>query len=178
MGYPIWGSDTGGYYEFKDREVFARWLEFSAFSGLMEIGGVGAHAPWDMPTTPNHDDELIDIYRRYTRLRHALQPYIVAAAADAAVGVPIVRPMPFEDPRQRKLRGLWDQYFFGPDRLVAPVWRVGERSRTVYVPKGLWRNWWNPSETIEGPRTLTVDVPLDHIPVYVRDGATVPAPPS
>ena len=178
MGYPIWGSDTGGYYEFKDREVFARWLEFSAFSGLMEIGGVGAHAPWDMPTTPNHDDELIDIYRRYTRLRHALQPYIVAAAKDAAVGVPIVRPMPFEDPRQRKLRGLWDQYFFGPDLLVAPVWKIGQRSRSVYVPKGMWRNWWNPTESIEGPQTLTVDVPLGHIPVYVRDGATVPPPPA
>ena len=50
MGIPIWGSDTGGYYQFKDREVFARWLEFSAFSGIMEIGGVGTHAPWDMPT--------------------------------------------------------------------------------------------------------------------------------
>ena len=51
MGFPIWGSDTGGYYQFKDREVFARWLEFSAFSGIMEIGGVGTHAPWDMPTS-------------------------------------------------------------------------------------------------------------------------------
>jgi alpha-glucosidase (family GH31 glycosyl hydrolase) len=177
MGYPIWGSDTGGYYEFKDREVFARWLEFSAFSGLMEIGGVGAHAPWDMPTTPSNDAELIDIYRRYTTLRHALQPYIVAAAADAAAGVPIVRPMPFADPRNRKLRGLWDQYFFGPDLLVAPVWHVGQRGRSVYVPKGVWRNWWNPTETIKGPRTVTVDVPLDHIPVYVRDGASVPPPP-
>ena len=67
LGFPIWGSDTGGYYEFKDREVFARWLEFSAFSGIMEIGGHGTHAPWDMPTEPDYDQEMIDIYRRYTR---------------------------------------------------------------------------------------------------------------
>jgi alpha-glucosidase (family GH31 glycosyl hydrolase) len=177
MGYPIWGSDTGGYYQFKDREVFARWLEFSAFSGLMEIGGVGAHAPWAMPTVPAYDPELIEIYRRYTVLRHALQPYLVAAAAEAATGLPIVRPMPFVDARKRKLRALWDQYLFGPDLLVAPVWRVGQRSRSVHLPKGTWRSYWNAAEVVEGPRTVTVDVPLDHIPVYVRDGAVVPPPP-
>src|SRR5262245_8387179 len=103
MGVPIWGSDTGGYYQFKDREVFARWIEFSAFSGIMEIGGVGTHAPWDMPTDPRYDQELIDIYRRYTRLRHALQPYVVEAAAGAATGMPIVRPMPFADLKDRRL---------------------------------------------------------------------------
>src|SRR5262249_51985765 len=68
-GSPIGGPDPGGYYELKDRDVSARGLEFSAFSGLMEIGGVGAHAPWRMPTEPAYDTELIDIYRRYTQLR-------------------------------------------------------------------------------------------------------------
>ena len=176
MGLPIWGSDTGGYYEFKDREVFARWLEFSCFSGLMEIGGVGAHAPWDMPTSPAVDTELIEIYRRYTRLRETLQPYIVAAAAAAAEGLPIVRPMPFEDQKDRRLRDRWDEYLFGPDLLVAPVWRTGERSREVYLPGGRWRNYFAPSEVVEGPRTIAVDVPLDAIPVFVRDGAVVPGP--
>jgi alpha-glucosidase (family GH31 glycosyl hydrolase) len=176
MGLPIWGSDTGGYYEFKDREVFARWLEFSCFSGLMEIGGVGAHAPWDMPTTPQVDQELIGIYRRYTTLRHTLQPYVVAAAAAAAEGLPIVRPMAFEDQKDRKLRDRWDQYMFGPDLLVAPVWRTGERSRQVYLPRGRWRSYFDPSRTFEGRATVTVDVPLDAIPVFVRDGAVVPGP--
>jgi alpha-glucosidase (family GH31 glycosyl hydrolase) len=176
MGIPIWGSDVGGYYQFKDREVFARWLEFGAFSGIMEIGGVGAHAPWDMPTTPAYDTEMIDIYRRYTQLRHRLQPYIVAAARDAATGVPLVRPMPFADRRDRRLEDLWDQYLFGPDLLVAPVWKVGQRQRTVYLPAGTWRSYWDPSQVWEGRRTITVDVPLDAIPVFVRDGAAVPQP--
>jgi len=176
MGIPIWGSDTGGYYEFKDREVFARWIEFSAFSGLMEIGGHGTHAPWDMDTTPAYDTEMIDIYRRYTRLRVTLQPYIVAAAAEASSGMPIVRPMPFADRKDRKLEDLWDQYLFGPDLLVAPVWKVGERSRSVYLPRGKWRSYWDPSKVFKGRRTITVDVPLDTIPVFVRAGADVPKP--
>ena len=178
LGVPIWGSDTGGYYQFKDREVFARWLEFSAFSGIMEIGGHGTHAPWDMPTEPHYDQEMIDIYKRFTQLRVTLQPYMVAAAARAHDGVPLVRPMPFYDRRDKKLGDLWDQYLFGPDLLVAPVWKIGERSRSVYLPRGKWRSYWDRKKVYKGRRTITVDVPLDTIPVFVRAGAKVPAPQS
>lgn len=184
LGYPIWGSDTGGYYEFKDgtvggravlgREVFARWLEFSAFSGIMEIGGKGNHAPWNMPSAPVNDVELTAIYAKYVKLRKTLQPYTVATAASAATGLPIVRPMPFYDPRDPKLRDRWDQYLFGPDLLVAPVWKSGQRQREVYFPKGTWTNYWNAAEVVKGPKTMTVPVPLDLIPVWVRDGAAVP----
>jgi alpha-D-xyloside xylohydrolase len=176
LGYPIWGSDTGGYYEFKDRDVFARWIEFSTFSGLMEIGGKGTHAPWDMPTLPAHDDEMIDIYRRYAQLRATLQPYVVAAAAEAATGLPIVRPMPFFDRKDPRLADRWDEYMFGPDLLVAPVWKIGERSREVYLPRGDWRSYFDRSQTFRGPRTLTPDVPLESILVFERAGAVVPGP--
>lgn len=175
MGYPIWGSDTGGYYEFKDREVFARWIELSAFSGIMEIGGEGTHAPWDMPTEPRFDEEMIAIYRRYTRLRAQLQEYIVAAAGDAgARGLPIARPLVFYDRGDPQLRDLWDQYLFGPDLMVAPVWRSGQRQRDVYFPAGEWRSLWNPEERYRGPATVAVSAPLDVIPVYVRGDAASP----
>jgi alpha-glucosidase (family GH31 glycosyl hydrolase) len=174
LGYPIWGSDTGGYYEFKDREVFARWIEFSAFSGIMEIGGKGTHAPWDMPTEPTFDQELIDIYRTYTDLRSTLHDYIVDAAADAATGMPIVRPLVFLDRKDKRARDRWDEYLFGPDLLVAPVWKSGDRQREVYFPRGTWRSFWNSDDVVKGPRTRTVDVPLEMIPVYVRGDAQVP----
>ena len=176
LGVPIWGSDTGGYYQFTDREVFARWIEFSTFSGVMEIGGHGTHAPWNMPTQPNYDQEMIDIYRRYTTLRATLQPYIVTAAREAAGGMPIVRPMPFADRRDHKLDDLWDQFLFGPDLLVAPIWKIGQRERTVYLPRGKWRSYWDPSKVLKGRRTVAVSVPLDMIPVFVRDGAKVRGP--
>jgi alpha-glucosidase (family GH31 glycosyl hydrolase) len=174
LGFPIWGSDTGGYYQFKQRDVFARWIEFSTFSGIMEIGGKGSHAPWDMPTEPRYDEEMIEIYRRYTRLRHDLQPYIVAAARDARRGMPLVRPMVFFDPADPELADRWDQYMFGPDLMVAPVWRVGQRQRSVYFPRGRWRNFWNPEEIHEGPAAVTFSVPLDTILAFLRDGAPHP----
>jgi len=142
----------------------------------MEIGGTGAHAPWDMPTEPAYDPELIDIYRRYTQLRVTLQPYVVAAAREAATGLPIVRPMPFLDRTDRKLADRWDQYLFGPDLMVAPVWKVGQRSRPVYFPRGRWRSYWDPSKVYHGPRTVTLEAPLDTILVFERAGAAVPRP--
>ena len=78
--------------------------------------------------------------------------------------------MPFFDRTDRRLRDRWDQYLFGPDLLVAPVWQVGDRSREVYFPRGKWRSYWNPEEVYSGRRTVTIDVPLDLIPVFVRKG--------
>jgi alpha-glucosidase (family GH31 glycosyl hydrolase) len=177
LGYPIWGSDTGGYYQFKHRDVFARWLEFSAFSGIMEIGGVGPQTPWNMPTEPRFDDEMIEIYRRYTSLRETLLDYIAAAAREAgASGMPIARPMIFAFPDDERVLDMWDQYMFGPDLMIAPLWRVGDRSREVYFPAGRWTSYWDESISVEGPLAMTVQAPLDTIPVYVRDGASV-APP-
>jgi alpha-glucosidase (family GH31 glycosyl hydrolase) len=84
--------------------------------------------------------------------------------------------MPFADRTDRTVENLWDQYLFGPDLLVAPVWQVGQRQRTVYLPAGTWRSYWDRSRVWEGKRTITVDAPLDVIPVFVRDGAVVPGP--
>jgi alpha-glucosidase (family GH31 glycosyl hydrolase) len=145
----------------------------------MEIGGKGTHAPWNMPTEPRYDEEMIDIYRHYSKVRVALQDYIVRAAREAGeTGMPIVRPLRFLYPDDPQVADAWDEYLFGPDILVAPVWRTGERAREVYLPEGEWRSWWDASERHTGPVRLTVAVPLDAIPVYVRDGADVPAPPS
>jgi alpha-D-xyloside xylohydrolase len=175
MGFPIWGSDTGGYYEFKNREVFARWIEFSAFAGIMEIGGKGQRAPWDMATDPSYDQEMIDIYRRYTQLRVTLHDYIVTAARQAGeTALPIARPLVFAYRDDANVKDRWDEYLFGPDLLVAPVWKVGQRSRDVYFPTGTWRDYWNRSQSYTGPGSVTIDVPLDIIPVFVRGDAQVP----
>lgn len=172
LGFSTWGSDTGGYEQFEDREVFARWLEFSAFCPIMEIGGRGAHAPWAMPTEPAFDEEMIEIYRRYVQLHHDLLPYTAAQADIAsAAGTPIARAMVFDFPDDPAMLDRWDQYMYGPDLLVAPVWRSGARQRGVVLPAGEWEWLWDRELSWTGPQTVTVDAPLDVIPVFVRAGA-------
>jgi alpha-D-xyloside xylohydrolase len=179
MGFPFWGTDTGGYYQFGQRDVFARWIEFSALCPLMEIGGGnqggGQHAPWDMPTEPHDDPEMIDIYRRYVTLHHELVPLFDSLARDAhASGRPLARPLVFDFADDPAVADLWDEFLLGHDLLVAPLWQDGTRSRDVYLPRGEWIDYWNPSQRWQGPMTVTVDAPLDRLPLFVRAGGLLP----
>lgn len=166
MGFPTWGSDTGGYFPFENREVFARWLQFSALCPIMEIG---TWAPWNMPTSPRSDEEMIAIYRRYIILHHDLNPYFSQLADRAtAEGTPQARPMIMEFPEDRRFLDTWEQFMLGSEYLVAPVWRVGARTKRVLIPEGRWEWFWDRSLVFEGPTEVIVDAPLDTLPLFQR----------
>ena len=52
----------------------------------------------------------------------------------------------------------------------------GATSRTVYLPRGAWYDFWT-NERYEGGREVTRPVDLGTIPLYVRAGAIVPMGP-
>ncbi len=169
MGFPSWGSDTGGYQGFRDRDVFARWIEFSCFCPLMEIGGVGPHEPWAMRSDPKYDEEMIRIYHRFTWIHERLKDYSYSLAEKAhETGDPIAHPLVFDWPDDPKVMDMWDEYLYGPSLLVAPIWKMGERSREVYLPKGQWQDLWDPGKKYQGPTTIKVEAPMDKIAVFVR----------
>lgn len=185
MGFPIWGSDTGGYTGRPSREVLARWLGFSAFCPLMEVGPTANLAPWSWAPdgtparvdaqgyrfAPTYDEELVAIWILYARLHDDLRAYTYAQAVAAHErGTPIVRPLVFVHPDRPEYVDLWETYLYGPDLLVRPVWERGARSVTVHIPPREWRDLWT-GETWEGPRTIAVEAPLHVIPAYVRVGS-------
>ena len=62
---------------------------------------------------------------------------------------------------------------FGNDLLVAPVMEEGMKERSVYLPAGnCWVNVWT-GETFEGGQNVTVQTPVDVIPVFAKQGAAV-----
>jgi alpha-D-xyloside xylohydrolase len=63
---------------------------------------------------------------------------------------------------------------FGPALLVAPVTEQGRTTRSVYLPAGTaWYNFWT-NERIEGGQRITVEAPIDTIPLFVRAGSILP----
>ena len=66
-----------------------------------------------------------------------------------------------------------DEYLFGDNMLVAPVITQGATTRTLYLPKG---NWYplNGGNAVAGGVSVTVDAPMDSIPVYVPAGSIIP----
>ena len=66
-----------------------------------------------------------------------------------------------------------DQYFLGPELLVAPVNQPGQRRRNVVLPAGNWVDF-ETGQTLLGGQTVGLPAPLGHIPLLVRAGAFIP----
>jgi len=174
MGYPNWGSDTCGYnQQLLEQEVCARWLEFSCFNPIMEVGPTRNVAFWNLPREPRYDATLIAVWRLYARLHQRLADYGHAQAVEATrSGMPIIRPLFLVDAKAPEAWVNWWTYLYGPDLLVSPIWEKNQREQRVYLPSGSrWRDAWNPGSVLAGGQTITIKTELHQIPIFIREGS-------
>lgn len=82
-------------------------------------------------------------------------------------GSPLLRTMFYEFPEDMTCWELQDQYMFGGKYLIAPILHLNEWKRDVYLPAGTWR-LTSTGERFEGGRTITVDAPIDYMPVLEK----------
>ena len=179
MGYPNWGSDTCGYNEQSlDQDMCARWLAFSCFTPIMEVGPTRNVAFWNLPREPKYDATLIAVWRLYARLHDRLTAYSYSQAQEASrTGMPIVQPLFLVDPKSAAAWSNWWTYLYGRDLLVSPVWEKDKRSQQVYLPSGSrWRDAWRPGKIYAGGQTVTVQSELHQIPLFIREGSSVDLP--
>lgn len=186
MNFPIWGTDTCGYSGNPSREVCRRWLAFSAFSPLMEVGPTSNAALWSLapegiPSVvsaigylyePAYDPDLVATWVLYANVHEALRDYLFEQARRSHQdGTPLVRPLALAHPDRTDIRGIWNQYYLGPDLVVAPLWEPGQQEAEVFVPPdGRWIDPW--TGTVLAPGTVqVVPVPLPRIPILVRAGS-------
>jgi alpha-glucosidase/alpha-D-xyloside xylohydrolase len=196
-GIPYWGTDIGGFVPTQEYtgELYARWFQFAAFCPLFRSHGREwrLHLPWGwnrgeigaFRETPAyhpdpaelHNAAIEPVCRKYLELRYRLMPYLYSAVKETCeTGIPIVRALwlHYADDPAAVARG--DEYLFGRDILVAPVVEKGATSRSVYLPRGSWYDFWT-NERIEGGREIARKVDLETMPLYVRAGAVVPLGP-
>lgn len=177
MGYPIWGSDAGGYPKNINREVTKRWIGFACFSPIMEIGPTNNKVFWDMNYDPSFDHELLAVWRFYTKLRMNLVDYVHNFAEVASkTGMPIVRPLFVEYPDQKESWNDWSTYKFGDDLLISVIWEEGKTKESVYLPAGeTWIDQWTKKE-YEGGQYVEVDAQPYQTPVFLRKGSKLQLP--
>ena len=174
-GVPYWGTDVGGFFHPvpETGELYARWFQLGAFSPIFRSHGWvwREHVPWA------HGAEVEGICRRYAELRYRLLPYTYTLAWQAHTqGLPLMRPLVLNYPEDPRVWTLGHQFLWGDDLLVAPVTREGARAWPVYLPTGTWFDFWTGAR-YEGPAGITLDAPLDRLPLLVRSGAIVPLGP-
>ena len=203
---PYWGSDIGGFYPNSELtgELYARWHQFAAFCGSFRSHGRTwfTRLPWgwglsDMgpreysntnaPIPPDdrrnisqsemNNPAIEPVAKKYSELRYQLMPYTYTLAWEARdAGLPLMRAMWLHYPDDVRARGLGNQFMWGRDLLVAPVFAKGATAREVYLPKGDWYDWWTNAKA-SGGQSVTRQVDLATMPIYVRGGAIIPVDP-
>jgi alpha-glucosidase len=165
------GPDIGGYHGDPSPELYVRWFELASFLPLFRT-----HCSFDDPPREPWAAAkgLTDAVRDHMRLRQRLMPYLYTTTWQASqTGLPLVRPLFWEDERDPRLASVDDAFFLGDDLLVAPVLDEGARERRVPLPSGRWYPL-DGGEVLEGGRDVEVPAPIDHTPVFVRSGAVIP----
>jgi alpha-glucosidase (family GH31 glycosyl hydrolase) len=166
-GFSTWGSDLGGFRGWPEPEVYMRWTQFACFSPLMRTHGRVPGEPWE------YGDRAVSNYKHYAWVRENLLDYIYQAAIEANTsGVPIVCSMPVAFPGNPDPARVDDQYMFGKDLMVCPVVTDGNR-RSILFPPGKWTGLWD-GNVVSGPARISVEVPVETIPVYLKQGAVIP----
>jgi alpha-D-xyloside xylohydrolase len=165
-GLAYWSHDMGGFWGDPSPELFVRWSQFGFLSALSRFHGATPREPW------RYGDEALRIFRLYARLRSRLVPYLVSYGWQASEdGVPLMRPMVMEFPDDQAGYAFDLQYCLGRELLVSPVVRE-DGVVTTYLPRGKWTDWWT-GAVHEGPTTIRQQVPLEELPLYVRDESLV-----
>jgi alpha-D-xyloside xylohydrolase len=131
-GFTYWSHDVGGFVQRAPRDLYRRWMAWGVLTSHTRAHGAPPREPWEYDAALNED------FQRALGLRYSLMPYIYAQAKDSSTrGFPMIRPLFFEYPRDPGSWNIDDEYMFGSDLLVAPMFESGAQ-RKVYLPPGKW----------------------------------------
>jgi len=198
---PYWGTDIGGFWPTPELtgELYVRWFQFMCFAPIFRSHGRVWHLrlPWGWnlgeagppeinPETRGtglpdpkefRNPEVEPICRQYLHLRYQLLPYNYTLAREAYdTGLPLIRALWLHYPDDPRALSCDNEYLWGRDILVAPVVEKGATKRLVYLPEGLWYDFWS-NTAHAGQQEIIRYVDLATLPLYVRAGAIIPLGP-
>jgi alpha-D-xyloside xylohydrolase len=169
-GFPFWSVDIGGFGGTPTPDLYMRWAQAGLFVSHPRAHGPIHREPWAF------GERAVEIFRKYAKLRYRLMPYVWSTAQRSVqTCLPVQRPLLLDWQDDPTVAGIDDQWLFGEALMVAPILDEGTR-RKVYLPQGVWHDYWTDAifNHEAGGRWITVDAPLDHLPLYVRGGAIIP----
>ncbi|KPV42959.1 glycoside hydrolase family 31 protein [Alicyclobacillus ferrooxydans] len=169
-GVTFSGPDVGGFAHHTTGELLTRWTQMGAFfpffrnhSALDTL----RQEPWAF------DEPYETIIRDYTNWRYRWMPHLYSLFYGATqTGVPVVRPLVLEYPSDPRTTNISDQFLLGEGILVAPIYRPDTTARSVYLPEGVWYDYWT-GQRYNTPGHILADAPLDKIPMYIKAGTVI-----
>jgi alpha-glucosidase len=173
-GEPFVGSDVGGFIGRANGELLVRSYQIGFLAPFFRnhhaVDGYDQE-PW------RFGKYYQDIIRKYLKLRYQLLPFLYTTIEEAhRTGLPPFRPLLLNYQEDSNTYNLDDEFMIGNDLLVAPIVKPDIRSRLVYLPKGVWYDFWT-NRRYPGGTMVRVDAPLETVPLFVRGGAIIPMGP-
>ena len=165
-GFSFWSHDIGGFVLQTPEDLYRRWTPFGMLTSHTRSHGAPPKEPWE------YSKGFLNDFRKADNMRYQLMPYIYAQAKKCTqTGLPMMRALFVEFPDDP---GSWlvdDEYLFGEDILVAPLFEeVTERN--VYLPKGNWIDYQTGKVYEGGWHQIEAgDIP---IVMLVKEGAVIP----
>nr|XP_053632508.1 maltase-glucoamylase-like isoform X2 [Cherax quadricarinatus] len=171
FGMPHVGADICGFFQDTTEELCARWSQLGAFYPYSRNHNTLSSSDQDPGLWPS----VASSARAALQVRYTLLPYLYTLHYLAHTqGLTVVRALFFEFPNISDTWTIDDQFLWGSWLMVTPVIEAGQTLRSVYFPAGVWYDYYT-GEAVnqtEG-RTLVVQAPPTHIPVYVRGGGVL-----
>ena len=165
-------SDLGGFGgDYFDNELYTRWLQYGVFQPIFR-----PHAQEEVASEPVYKDIVTKAKaKKQIELRYQMLPYnYTLAFENNQKGLPLMRPLFFEESNNTDLLNSADAYLWGNNFLVYPITTAGITSMEVYFPKN--NNWFDlyTDQKYEAGSSDTISVSADNIPVFVRGGSFIP----
>ncbi|WP_276979442.1 TIM-barrel domain-containing protein [Flavobacterium filum] len=172
QGLAYMHSDLGGFAGANlDDELYVRWLQYGVFNPIFR-----PHAQSDVASEPVfRSDWSKNLAKKAIELRYSMLPYNYSLAYEnSQAGIPLMRPLFFEEPENEVLLTKSDGYLWGKDFLVYPIMEANQTTKEIYFPKN--SNWTDIYSTkrYNGGSTEKINVTTTHIPTFVRNGVLIP----
>ena len=188
-GEAFWNCDAGGFFvksmgpwfwkgqyekgmeDDNYKELFVRWLQFTAFTPMMRAHGTDT--PREIWNLGKKGTEYYEAAKKAIELRYRLIPFFYSVnAAVTFEGKMPVQPLALAF-NETMPEISFNQYMYGNELMVCPVTKPGISEMEIYLPKGLWYDFYTGAK-YEGGKTITQKINLNSIPLFVKAGSIIP----
>ena len=113
--------------------------------------------------------------KKALEFRMSLIPYLYSAFWKyKTTGTPVFRALVMDYPNDIYAQEVEDQVLIGDSLMAAPMFADEGNKRNIYLPEGVWFDFETGTRLIGGQWLKDVEVPIDHIPIFVKGNSIIP----